>query len=362
MKVLLIYNPVAGPRDVADDLAYVLSFLQEQGWEVTLRQTFGPGDATTYAREAAASGYDMVIAAGGDGTLGETATGLAHSDCILGVLPIGTGNVWAHMVGIPVWTPAQRNALQDAARLIVESQPHYIDLGKAGERYFVLWAGAGFDAQVAHNVEPHREVRRAFGQLSYVVTALVQALSLRGTRVSIEVDDVLHRRRALMIVVTNIPLYGQAWRLAPQAQLDDGELEVYIFKGSKTIDALRQFVLLVLGRHREDASVDVYSGRRIRVRAEKRLPLHLDGDPAGYTPLTVEVIPKALRVVIPSSANRSMFREGDFYGEESPSLAERLAAYWREERSRLQQEGERLRNDWERLLRINNDSEPGPKQ
>ncbi len=355
MRVQLIYNPVAGPRDVADDLAHAIAYLQEQGWDVTLRQTSGPGDATLYAREAADDGYDMVIAAGGDGTLGEVASGLAHSECILGVLPVGTGNVWAHMVGIPVWTPMQRNTLQEAARLLVESQPHHIDLGKVEDRYFVLWAGVGFDAQVAHDIEPHREVRRTFGQLSYIVTALALALGLRGTRVTLDVDGRVHRRRALMIVVTNIPLYGQWWRLAPQAQLDDGELELYIFKGSKTLDALRQFVLLALGKHRGDPSVDVYNGRLITIRAEKRLPLHLDGDPAGYTPLTIEVVPKALRVVIPSSANRSMFREGDFYGEEPPSLGERIAAYWREERQRLQEEGERLRNDWERRMRPDKD-------
>ena len=129
MKVQLIYNPVAGRRDIKDDLLRVRSFLQSKGWEVALRSTMGPGDATTYAREAVATQCDMAVAVGGDGTLGEVANGLVGSDCIMGVLPIGTGNVWAHMMDLPLWTPVSRSALLDAAQVLVDGQVHEIDLG-----------------------------------------------------------------------------------------------------------------------------------------------------------------------------------------------------------------------------------------
>ena len=352
MKVQLIYNPVAGQRNVADDLAKVITFLESHGWETTLRKTLGPGDATTYAREAVAEHCDMVVSVGGDGTLGEVATGLAGSDCTLGVLPVGTGNVWAHMLGLPVWTPIYRSALMDAARVLLEGQTHPIDLGKAGSRYFVLWAGIGFDAQVAHDIEPHREMRRTLGQVPYYVTAIALSLGMRGTRVTVVVDGKAVRHRAVLILVSNAQLYGHSWRVAPQAQLDDGLLDVYIFKGSNTLDVFRHFALLVLGKHLKDPKIEIYQAKRVEIRGEKPLPLHMDGDPAGHTPVTISVVPKALRVSVPSSASASLFQEGGGTGEEVLSLAQRIAARLRYERERLYEEGKRLRNDWGRRLHL----------
>ena len=351
MKVQVIYNPVAGTRDVGDDLRKAIDFLESQGWDVTLRETFGGGDATTYAREAVANHCDMVIAVGGDGTLGEVATGLAHSDCALGVLPVGTGNVWAHMLGLPVWSPINRSALMDAARILLEGKTRRIDLGKAGERYFVLWSGIGFDAQIAHDIEPHREIRRSLGNLTYVVTAIALSLGLRGTRVTVSIDGKTVRERALMILVTNAQLYGPSWRLAPEAQLDDGLLEVYIFKGSNTLDVLRHFFLLLLGKHQKSPKIESYRATRVEIRGEKPLPLHLDGDPFGHTPVTITVVPEALHVVAPSWASRTLFRDGGFGDDEDMSLAQRIAARLRYERERLRKEGERIREDWGRRLR-----------
>ena len=356
MRVQLIYNPAAGQRDATKDLRKVIAFLESQGWNVALRTTLGPGDAISYAREAAANGYDMAVAVGGDGTLGEVATGLAHSDCAMGVLPIGTGNVWAHMLGLPVWTLRRRSALMDAAHILVDGRPCRIDLGKVGDRYFLLWSGIGFDAQIAHDVEPHREVRRNLGNLAYYVTAIALSLRLRGTRVTVTIDGQTVRQRALLIVVSNAQLYGRSWRLAPQAQLDDGLLETYIFKGSNTLDALRHFVLLMQGKHIGDPRVETYRAKHIEIRAETPLPLHTDGDPAGSTPATITVVPKALDVIVPAWASGSLFQDGGFSDsaslmlEEQPSLAQRIAARLRYERERARSAQQHLRNAGGRVL------------
>lgn len=350
MRVQLIYNPAAGLRDATNDLGKVIDLLESQGWEVTLRETLGRGDATTYAREAAANQYDMAVAVGGDGTLGEVATGLAWSDCALGVLPVGTGNVWAHMLGLPTWTPMHRSGIMDAARVLVEGESRSIDLGRAGDRYFALWAGVGFDAQIIHDVEPHREIRPNLRNLAYYVTAISLCLGLRGTRVTVAVDDQVVRQRVILILVSNAQLYGRSWRVAPQAQLDDGLLDVYIFKGGGTLDALRHFSLLLLGKHTGDPKIETYRAQRITIRGEKSLPLHMDGDPAGHTPVTITVAPKALNVVVPSWASGSLFEGSASEGSEGFSLAQRIAARFRYERERLRQEGERFANDWGRRL------------
>ncbi|MCD6519834.1 MAG: diacylglycerol kinase family lipid kinase [Anaerolineae bacterium] len=349
MKAQLIYNPAAGPRDVSEDLDKVIDMLRSHGWQVSLRQTLGPGDAVTYAREAVAEGCEIAVAVGGDGTLGEVASGLAGSECALGVLPVGTGNVWAHMLGLPIWTPLYRSALMDAALVLLKGERRCIDLGRTGERYFVLWAGVGFDAQIAYEVEPHREIRRSLGNFTYVIAALVTSLRLRGSRVTVSIDGKAFRQRVLLILVTNAQLYGHSWRLAPQAQLDDGLLEVYIFKGDNTLDAIRHFILLLLGEHHRDPHVEHYQAHTVEIRGEKPLPVHLDGDPSGYTPLHIEIAPQALWVIVPSWTSGSLFRGGK--EEEQLSLAQRIAERLRYERERWHKEEARLREGLGRHLR-----------
>ncbi len=309
MKAQLIYNPVAGPHDVTAQLQDVVAFLESQGWEVILRHTRGQGDATAYAREAVADRCDMVVAVGGDGTLNEVAAGLVGSQCALGVLPVGTGNVWAHMVGLPPWTSQAGNTLLDAARVLVEGRIHSIDMGKAGDRYFVLWSGVGFDAQLAQEIEPHREIRRSFGNLTYYGKGLAMSLGLRGTRMTIAVDGRAMRARVLLIVVTNAQLYGSSWQLAPQARLDDGFLEVYVFKGGNTLDAFRHLAMILMGKARQDSKVETYRAKRVEIRGQKPLPLHVDGNPAGYTPVRISIVPKALRVIVPPWVSGSLFKE-----------------------------------------------------
>lgn len=350
MKVQLIFNPVAGQLDVAQALQKVTAYLEAQGWQVTLRQTRGSGDATAFAREAAASGYDMVVAVGGDGTLGEVANGLAGSDCTMGVLPVGTGNIWARMMRLPLPSLGHQDALMAAAQVLVEGTPHRIDLGRAGDRYFVMWTGIGLDAQVARDVEPHREIRRSLGNLTYVVAAVVQASRMRGTRTTVVVDGRAVRQRTGLVVITNAQLYGPALRLAPQAQLDDGWLEVYIFKGASPLDVIRHFVLIAMGKHAQDPKVDIYRAHQVQVRAERPMPLHLDGDPVGFTPVNITVEPRVLKVVVPTWASGSLF-EGGTPDEEVP-LTRRIAERLQVERERLRGESERLRDDWERRWRI----------
>jgi YegS/Rv2252/BmrU family lipid kinase len=333
----LVYNPIAGPRDVSVELQEVVAFLEQQGWEVTLRRTLGSGDATTFAREAAARGVNMVVAVGGDGTLGEVANGLAGSECVLGVLPVGTGNVWAHMFGLPVWSHGAPTALMDAARVLVEGQLHRIDLGKAGHRYFVLWSGIGLDAEVAQQVEPHREMRRSLGNLTYFVAAVVVGLGMRGSRMTVVLDGKATRQRIVLILITNAQLYGSSWPVAPQAQLDDGLLDGYIFKGGNILDVLRHLVTLLLGQQQHDPKIIPFRAKRVEIRGERSLPLHLDGDPAGRTPVTITVVPHALRVIVPREASDSLFQEPGAPAAAEFSLATRIAGRLRWERERHRQ-------------------------
>lgn len=336
MKTLLVRNPVAGQRDVEDDLRRVLSYLAERGWDVSVRLTERQGHATELAREAAAQGYDMVVAVGGDGTIGEVAEGLVGTTTTLGVLPVGTGNQWAHMLDLPVWSPVYRSALLDASRILVEGDHRRIDVGKADEHYFVMWCGIGFDAQVAQDVEPHREARRNLGNLTYFVVAVAEAFFMRGTRTTVVVDGRALRYRAMLVVIANAQLYGASFKLAPEARLDDGLLDIFVFRGSNLIDVFWHYALLALGRHAGSRGLDVLRGRNVYVLTEDTLPTHVDGNPVGTTPLSVEVIPRALSVVVPGWSSASLFCEGGgTVGSEITAAA------------RLRREWERLKHRWQ---------------
>jgi len=329
MKTLLIRNPVAGQRDVEDDLRRVTRYLQDCGWQVSLRQTEGHRHATTLAREAVEDGYDLVVAVGGDGTVGEVATGLAGSPVAMGVLPVGTGNLWARMLGLPVWSPTYRTALQDAARVLVEGDRRQVDVGRVGERCFVMWCGIGFDAQIVHDVEPHREVRRSLGNLTYVVMAVAEALAMRGTRATVVVDGRAMRFRVMLVVIANAQLYGPSLRLAPHAKLDDGLLDVFVFRGTNLLDVIRHVALLASGRHAASPTVEALRGRQIYIVADRPLPIHLDGDPGTATPISVQVMEKSLTVIVPSWAPATLF-----CGDESEATAHERPGGWLRRRRR----------------------------
>jgi len=290
---VVIFNPAAGQRDVRRNLARALDHLRAHGWQVTLKETLGRGDATTYAREAVATGCDAVVVAGGDGTINEAVQALAHTTTALGVLPHGTGNVWAREAGIPV------HSLLAAARVLTSGLVRTVDLGLAGERYFLMWAGIGFDASVVQDIEEGRpELKRRLGPLAFIIRGAVVALSFMGTRLTYMVNGRRLRKRTIMAVISNARLYAAYLQLAPHARMDDGFLDFYIFKGRGFFSTLRHFLTLLTGRHGQDPEVEYYQVRHLTVHSSKPMPVHTDGNLAGFTPMEFRVVPRALRVIV----------------------------------------------------------------
>ncbi len=309
MRAYLIWNPLAGQRDVRGPLEEAIELLEAAGWSIRLCETVQPGDGTRLAQRAVAEGADVVLACGGDGTVSELVNGVAGSDVALGVLPTGTGNVWAKELGIPGWLPALRNPLREAALGLIEARVRYVDIGRANGRHFLLWTGIGFDAQVAHEVEPLIEIRHRLGNVLYVVSGLSLAMSFVGTRSTLILDGQAMRRRVVMVVIANVKLYGGGlFRLAPDACVDDGYLDVYVFRGQGTAATFKHFVYLLTQYRWPDPQMSYHRVRRIEIRTDRPMAVHLDGEAAGRTPLYVEVVPRALKVLVPPTAPETLFR------------------------------------------------------
>ncbi len=301
MKTMIIFNPTAGQLRLSRQMDEVVQFLQQHGWDVDLRKTARGGDATIFAQEAVDHHYEMVVAAGGDGTNNEVINGgLVGSDVIFGMLPIGTTNVLALEVGVPVSNPLHLRPVLDSARVLVEGRVRRIDVGRAARRYFLMMGGIGWDAEIGTYVQ--RDTKRWLGPLAYMPAAVLAAKNFAGSRIWVDIDGEQFRDRAVLITVNNTRLYGGVVQMAPRASLDDGLLDVCIFRGQNVTQAFFRYFLGVLSRrHIHDPRVRYHQAKYVAVRSARPLPVHVDDEPLGSTPVEFTVANRALRVMLPDN-------------------------------------------------------------
>lgn len=302
MHAHMILNPAAGQRDFHRQLKKANEYLRANGWSVTLLETQEKGDATRLARQAAQADSDVVIAVGGDGTINEVVNGLAGSDTALAIIPAGTANVYAADIGVPIWNPLRPNAVRLAAEIIHTGRREKIDLGRielenGEQRYFFMWCGVGLDAAISKEI--HADDTRRLGMAAWVIAGVMVALNYMGTRGSVWVDNQDGRKRVLWAVISNGQLYGRLWRIAPDAKMNDGLLDLTVFEGYGVLSTVRHLAGLTLGQYARDPAVHFYRGRSFRIETRKPLPVHVDAEPIGMTPARITVEPRALTVVLP---------------------------------------------------------------
>ncbi|NLF10977.1 MAG: diacylglycerol kinase family lipid kinase [Anaerolineaceae bacterium] len=309
MRCKLIVNPQSGPWDVRSELAAVLNHLDNRGWQTSLHNTEQPGEATALARQAVHEKADAVLVVGGDGTINEVVNGLAKSPVALGVLPGGTGNVWAKALGLPTRSPLHLMPLLDSVRALVPGTTRRIDLGTANGRYFLQWTGLGLDAEVTYAMEPRTRRQRRLGIVAYLVAGVTTATHMAGTRTRIWIDDQRVYRRSILVVVSNSRIYSAGLTMATDARLDDGLLDVDVFAGTGFGDSMRTALGVITGLHVRDPRHSVYRGRTIHVESDRPLAVHVDGEPFGTTPLHCQVVPKGLTVLLPRHPRSELFAD-----------------------------------------------------
>ena len=288
-RLLIIFNPAAGWRR-RQRLAPVLAQLREQGCALELRETQGPGDAERFAAEADPGAFDLVVVAGGDGTVNETINGLARSGLPLALIPLGTANVLAAEIGLST-DPAA------VARCVAFGQPRPIALGAANGRRFILMAGAGFDAHVVAGVSV--PMKRRLGKGAYVLSTLRQLLVFDFPSYEVLSDNTVHH--AASVIVTNARYYGGRFVCAPDASLESATLQVCLFQRGGRLAAIGYALALFSGRLPRLSSYRLIEARRIEVRGRPGEPIQVDGDGIGQLNVAIEVLPKALDLVFPPS-------------------------------------------------------------
>lgn len=307
-RTLLIYNPTAGPWDMTRILKRLAEDLGANGWQLELVETHKSGDAMWLSRQAARDGLDLVLVAGGDGTINEAANGLVGSNTILGIVPVGTGNILAHQMHMPILSPVPPYQVSEVADSLLRSRVQRVDAGVINGRYFVCWAGAGLDAEIAAQLEPRTRYAKRLRTLPYIIAAFSVASWFKGFRTRVSVEGRAFNTRALLIVASNIQLYAAFFTIARHAYMDDGMLDIFVFKGLGLGYVLRHFLHMLFGqRHLNDPAVIQVLARRIQLETAPRVAVHLDGDPFGETPAIIGLEAGVLRFLTPPQAPGDLF-------------------------------------------------------
>ena len=329
-KATLIYNPHGGQVVVRHELEAVVAFLEHNDWEVTVQETTKPKEATEIARFAVERGAEVVIAAGGDGTVSEMAGALIDTPAVLGVLPLGTTNSWAIQMGIPALSPLlpstnlaklvadieerteiqvpvnyYRKVLLDAAKVLTEKNIVSVDMGDVSGRKCLMWAGIGLDAAILESVPPKEKA--ALGSWAYWITALGAMGKRCSTNVRFGLDGAKIEVNTPLIVVSNIQLYGGVMAIGAKAQVNDGKLDVCIFKGDGFFTFVQHALNIFSGLHLTDPKTEYYQCREITIESDCPLPVQVDGEPFTQTPVTIRVLPAALKTIVPKNVPGDLF-------------------------------------------------------
>lgn len=296
----IILNPAAGQRQ-RRRLRATLEALGALDCTFEVWETDGPGAATRLALRAAEADCDLVVAAGGDGTVNEVINGLQtangpYPQPALAVLPLGTANVLAAELGLSL-------APQAIATTIASGDAEPISLGRAscqmgGERHdrvFIMMAGAGFDAHVVENV--NLAVKRAIGKGAYVLESLHQMAVFPFAPYDVMVDG--RSYSAASVVVANGRHYGGKYLVAPEARLGDPGFQVCLFQRGGRVNAARYASALLSGRLPTLPDIQLLSGREIRISGRLGEAVQGDGDVIGRLPVTITTLPGTLRLVMP---------------------------------------------------------------
>jgi diacylglycerol kinase (ATP) len=319
-RIVVILNPRAGRGQGAARRAELEGLMAtaagECGAEWRIVETRAAGDGANLARQAVREGATVVAAAGGDGTLNEVMNGLMGAEngpengavtgpaVACGLIPLGTGNDFARCIGTGV-------DLKRAVDTLFHDAPRPVDVGRAGERWFLNIAGCGFDALVADRI--NRGFRYLHGTTAYIAAVCDCLRTLKAARLTLTLADPAPgesqdqgkpptqriETRALMCSVANATSYGGGMKITPDARIDDGLFDICLLREAGRLEFLLAFPRVFKGTHITHPKVTMLRAAEVRVESDPPLPILVDGDVIGVTPITFTLHRHLLQMLMP---------------------------------------------------------------
>ncbi|MDQ6656307.1 MAG: diacylglycerol kinase family lipid kinase [Verrucomicrobiota bacterium] len=287
MKTCIICNPGAGSVELDTIRTQLQRFPAS-----TVEFTRNPGDATRIAGAAVEQGYECVIAAGGDGTLNEVVNGMApHAAQLrIGLIPLGTGNDFARMLGLPT-------DVDDCIDFLVSGKIRPTDLVRVtsdAPRFFVNVSAGGFSGTVNEKLTP--EIKQSWGPLAYVRCAAEALPELRAYCTEITLDNTSTLSLDLYnVVIANGRYVAGGTLIAPEASIDDGQLDIILIPENAAADLALVVAQIAMGRHLTSEGVVFRRAAKVEVKSEPGMWFNVDGELIGNDPATFEIMPRALQ-------------------------------------------------------------------
>jgi YegS/Rv2252/BmrU family lipid kinase len=303
VKWLVIVNPNAGNGKGKHDWDLISDFLKKAKLIYEVRFTERKGQAMDLSIEGISAGFRNIVTIGGDGTLNEVVNGVflnkscPTTDISLGLVPVGTGNDWGRMFGIPL-------DYEKAIDIIRENKHMVHDVGKVSfydgqdkkERYFINIAGLGFESVVVKKTNYQKDHGRS-GKLIYLYNLLTSLLSYKNTKADVIIDGEKKSADIFSLNVGNGRYCGGGMRQTPDAKPDDGLLDVTIINGMGKFEIIRNLKILYDGTILSHPKIDGYKCKNIKVSSESDIFVEADGESLGHTPAEFSICPAAIRII-----------------------------------------------------------------
>ena len=291
MKAFIILNPAAGKNAREPIREAITRYFTISKIDYEIHETIKGDQLGDIVRTRLAGGFDLVIAAGGDGTVSAVIDGLVGSSVPLGIIPAGTGNLIARELNIPL-------EIEDAVALIAGSHIfRKIDAMRIGKRAYILNVSVGISASVIGGTT-HKNKSR-FGRIAYLGTAILKIFTFRNRYLPVAIDGQTHTYRAVEVTISNCDILSKIlYPKGPDVSIDDGHLDVWILSAKTFLDYPLYLFQMITRRPQKHLSHFINSEKRVSIKSRIPLPVQADGDIIGTTPVEVEVLKGALTVLV----------------------------------------------------------------
>ncbi|HEY8365421.1 MAG TPA: diacylglycerol kinase [Haloplasmataceae bacterium] len=292
-RARIIYNPTSGREVIKKQLPYILKRLEQAGYEASAHETTGPGCAKRAAEVAIERRYDLVIIAGGDGTLFEAINGLANKDYrpTIGIIPCGTTNDFARALKIP------RNIVK-CCDILCGDYTRPIDIGKTSDdKYFINVAAGGAMTELTYQVPI--KLKTIFGRFAYFIKGFEKLPTIRTRKVKITYDEGVYEGDILLFFVCNSNSVGGFEKLALKSKYDDGLFDLIIVEKMRFNKLLHAGIKSLSGKHLKEAKIKYFQTSNIKIEMNDKIPLNLDGEYGGDIPCELTILKHHFNLLAP---------------------------------------------------------------
>nr|WP_245345476.1 diacylglycerol kinase family protein [Halobacillus andaensis] len=288
---MIIVNPSSGKEEAVDYVEQIEEILEAKEYKVNTVQTEKELDATQYCSDACKDEYDLVVSLGGDGTLNETINGMVDQKHRpkLGIVPLGTVNDFARALNISL-DP------KEAIETLKSDLTKKVDIGSFNERYFVNIVAVGSIAEATSEVSPEQKTK--FGPLAYLMEGAKTLASTNAYPLRIEYDDKVWEGESFLFLAALTKSTAGFEKLSPEAKVNDGVLHCYVVKNVNMIRMASIVTSVLRGTLKEDKDVEYFKAKKLHVTSSEKLHTNVDGEEGDLLPVTMEVKPQHIEVII----------------------------------------------------------------